>query len=154
MTGRHLGLAAGLAVTLILLVHTPRPAATNGWEHGAVPFESLIEALSFESPAIREQAAHSLGFRGQPEAIQPLLDRLALPEPDGGVRQSIYEALGRLRAPEALPALARCLVKESAAPIRARCIEALGNLGSREALGIILATLARTGDALDRKSVV
>ena len=154
MTGRHLGLAAGLAVTLILLVHTPRPAATNGWEHGAVPFESLIEALSFESPAIREQAAHSLGFRGQPEAIQPLLDRLALPEPDGGVRQSIYEALGRLGAPEALPALARCLVKESAAPIRARCIEALGNLGSREALGIILATLARTGDALVRDHAV
>ena len=119
-----------------------------------MPFETLIEALSFESPAIREQAAHSLGFRGQAEAVQPLLDRLALPEPDGGVRQSIYEALGQLGAPEALPALSRCLTKERAAPIRAHCIEALGGLRSREALGIILAAFARTTDALVRDHAV
>ena len=147
-------MGGALAFALILLIQTPRPAATNGWEHGAVPFETLIEALSFESPAIREQAAHSLGFRGQAEAVTPLLDRLALPEPDGGVRQSIYEALGRLGAPEALPALSRCLTKERAAPIRAHCIEALGGLRSREALGIILAAFARTTDALVRDHAV
>ena len=143
-----------LVLALILLIQTPRPAATNGWEHGAVPFETLIEALAFESPQIREQAAHSLGFRGQAEAVQPLLGRLALPEPDRGVRQAIYEALGRLGAPEALPALSRCLTKESAAPTRAHCIEALGGLRSREALGIILATLARTTDALVRDHAI
>ena len=154
MTGRHVRLATAFAIALVLLIQAPRPAATNGWEHGAVPFETLIEALSFENPAIREQAAHSLGFRGQTEAVQPLLDRLALPEPDNGVRQSIYEALGRLGEPEALRALWRCLAKESAAPTRARCIEALGGLRSREALGIILAALARTTDALVRDHAV
>lgn len=154
MIARRYRLGGALAVALILLVLTPRPAATNGWEHGAVPFETLIEALSFESPAIREQAAHSLGFRGQVEAVRPLLERLALPEPDGGVRQSIYEALGRLGAQDALPALSRCLAKESAAPIRARCIEALGGLRSREALGIILATLPRMTDALVRDHAI
>ena len=154
MIGRRYRLGGALAFALILLIQTPRPAATNGWEHGAVPFETLIEALSFESPAIREQAAHSLGFRGQAEAVKPLLDRLALPEPDGGVRQSIYEALGQLGAPEALPALSRCLTKERAAPIRAHCIEALGGLRSREALGIILAAFARTTDALVRDHAV
>ena len=154
MIGRRYRLGGALAFALILLIQTPRPAATNGWEHGAVPFETLIEALSFESPAIREQAAHSLGFRGQAEAVKPLLDRLALPEPDGGVRQSIYEALGQLGAPEALPALSRCLTKERSAPIRAHCIEALGGLRSREALGIILAAFARTTDALVRDHAV
>ena len=154
MIDKRYRLGAALACALILLIPTPRPAAANGWEHGAVPFETLIEALSYESPAIREQAAHSLGFRGQAEAARPLLDRLALPEPDGGVRQSIYEALGRLGEAEALPALWRCLAKESAAPIRGRCIEALGALRSREALGIILAALARTTDALVRDHAV
>ncbi|MDE0409126.1 MAG: HEAT repeat domain-containing protein [Alphaproteobacteria bacterium] len=154
MIGRRYRLGAALACALTLLILVPRPAAANGWEHGAVPFETLIEALSFESPAIREQAAHSLGFRGQPEAARPLLDRLALPEPDGGVRQSIYEALGRLGTPEALPALWRCQAKESAAPIRAHCIEALGRLGSREAVGIVLAALARTTDAVVRDHAV
>jgi len=146
MVGKRDRIGVVLAFAVVLLALAPRAATANGWEHGAVPFETLIEALSFESPDIREQAAHSLGFRGQAEAVGPLLDRLALPEPDGGVRQSIYEALGRLGAPEALPALSRCLVKESAAPIRAHCIEALGGLRSREALGIILAALVRTSD--------
>ena len=154
MIGKHHRLGGALALALILLIQAPHPALSNGWEHGAVPFETLIEALSFDRPAIREQAAHSLGLRGQAEAVQPLLDRLALPEPDGTVRQSIYVALGRLGAPEALPALSRCLTKESAAPARARCVEALGGLGSREALGIILATLARATDALVRDHAV
>ena len=154
MIGRRHRLGGALALALALLMLTPRPAAASGWEHGAESFETLIEALSFESPAIRAQAAHALGFRGQPEAVQPLLDRLALPEPDGDVRQSIYEALGRLGAPEALPALWRCQAKESAAPIRAHCIEALGRLGTREAVGIILAALARTTDALVRDHAV
>ncbi|MCY4481007.1 MAG: HEAT repeat domain-containing protein [Rhodospirillales bacterium] len=145
---------AVVALALILLAWAPRPALANGWEHGAVPFETLIEALSFESPAIREQAAHSLGFRGQPEAILPLLDRLAVPEPDGGVRQALYVALGQLGATEALPRLAICLTEESSAPIRAHCVEALGSLGSARALEIVLDTLGRTTDALVRDHAV
>ena len=154
MSAGRYRLAGVLALALILLLQAQRPATGNGWEHGAVPFAVLIDALSFDSPAIREQAAHSLGFRGQAEAVQPLLDRLTLPEPEGTVRQAIYAALGQLGAPEALPALSRCLTKESAAPVRARCVEALGGLGSREALGIILATLARSTDALMRDHAV
>ena len=154
MVGKLCCLCAIPALALIVLIQTPRPAATNGWEHGAVPFEVLIEALSFESPAIRGQAAHSLGFRGQPEAVAPLLDRLTLPEPDGTVRQAIYVALGQLGSPEALRVLARCLAEENSAPIRAHCVEALGGLGSREAVGIILVTLARTTDALVRDHAV
>ena len=154
MIGKRHRPGGALAFALILLIQAPGPALTNGWEHGAVPLETLVEALSFDRPAIREQAAHSLGLRGQAEAVQPLLDRLTLPEPDGTVRQSIYVALGRLGAPEALPALSRCASIESAAPVRAHCIEALGSLGSREALGIILAALARATDPLVRDHAV
>ena len=145
MEGKGYRLGSAVALVLILLIGAFRPALANGWEHGAVPFETLIEALSFESPAIREQAAHSLGFRGQPEAVQPLLDRLALPEPEGGVRQAIYVALGQLGAAEALPPLAACVEAETSAPIRAHCIEALGRLGSPPALEIVLDALGRTG---------
>ena len=154
MIGTCYRLGGVLALALLLLLQAPRPALANGWEHGAVPFETLIEALSFESPSVREQAAHSLGFRGQAEAVGPLLDRLTLPEPEGAVRQAIYVALGRLGAQEALQALWSCLAKESAAAVRAHCVEALGGLGSREALGIILATLSRTTDALVRDHAV
>ena len=154
MIGKRQYLGGVLALALILLLPSLRPAIANGWEHGAVPFEVLIEALAFENPAIREQAAHSLGFRGQAEAVGPLLHRLTLPEPEGTVRQAIYVALGQLGAREALPALSSCLAKESAAAVRAHCVEALGGLGSREALGIILATLSRTTDALVRDHAV
>ena len=123
---RHAGLMVGkrvravvAAFVLVALTGTPGPASANGWEHGAVPYQTLIEALSFESAHIREQAAHSLGFRGQPEAVGPLVERLALPVPDGGVRQAIYIVLGQLGEQEALPALAACLAEESAA---LRCV--------------------------------
>ncbi len=104
------------AFILVALAEAPGPASANGWEHGAVPHQILIEALSLKSARIREQAAHSMGFRGQPEAVGPLVERLALPEPDGGVRQAIYVALGQLGESEALPALAACLAEAGAAP--------------------------------------
>ena len=110
---------AAAALVLVVLIEAPGPATANGWEHGAVPYRILIEALSLESAHIREQAAHSMGFRGQPEAGGPLVERLALPEPDGGVRQAIYVALGQLGGPEALPTLTACLAEESAA---SRCV--------------------------------
>lgn len=154
MVSKRYRLGRAVALALILLAGAPRPALANGWEHGAVPFETLVEALSFESPAIREQAAHSLGFRGQAEAVQPLLDRLALSEPDGGVRQAIYVALGQLGAAAALPQLATCVGAESSAPIRAHCIEALGRLGSPRALEIVLDALSRATDALVRDHAV
>ena len=154
MAGKRYRSGGALALALILLLGVPRAALANGWEHGAVPFETLIEALDFESPGIREQAAHSLGFRGQAEAVGPLLDRLALPEPDGGVRQAIYVALGQLGAAEALPQLAACVEVEESAPIRAHCIEALGRLGSPHALEIVLDTASRATDALVRNHAV
>ena len=151
MIGRRYRLGGVLAFALVLLIVAPRPAAANGWEHGAVPFETLIEALSFESPAIREQAAHSLGFRGQPEAVRPLLDRLALPEPDGAVRQSIYEALGRLGTREAVSIVLAALTRTTDTLVRDRAVDALGNFPYRRVVRALAALLPAADETLRQR---
>jgi hypothetical protein len=45
----------------------------NGWEHAAVPFDVLVKALQKGQAETRARAAQSLGIRGQPEALEPLL---------------------------------------------------------------------------------
>ncbi|MCR9219568.1 MAG: HEAT repeat domain-containing protein [Alphaproteobacteria bacterium] len=105
-----------------------RPAGANGWEHGAIPFARLVEALQTGSAATRLRAAQSLGYRGQAEAAAPLLDALARPEREAEVRAAIYRALGAIGAVEAWPALNRCLEAEALTPVRAACAGALGGL--------------------------
>lgn len=105
-----------------------RPAGANGWEHGAIPFERLVEALQSGGPATRLRAARSLGYRGQAAAVGPLLDALARPERETAVRTAIYRALGAIGSVEGWPALDRCLEAEEASAIRAACAGALGGL--------------------------
>ena len=47
MVGKRYRLGGAVALALVLLAGAPRPATANGWEHGAVPYQTLIEALSF-----------------------------------------------------------------------------------------------------------
>ena len=63
---------------------------SNGWEHAAIPLDVLIDGLDFGEPGARAQAAHSLGYRGQREAVAPLFTRLKKPEPRHYVRDKIY----------------------------------------------------------------
>jgi HEAT repeat protein len=134
------GLLALLAFAIVL---APTRAMPNGWEHAAVPYSALIKALDFEQPGIRARAAQSLGFRGQREAVEPLVGRLAIPEEDPLVRSAIYTALGRLDDERAIPVLARCLSGEERPELRADCAAALGRLG-------VPATLPPLLDAFDR----
>ena len=107
----------------------PAPARGNGWAHAGIPFEALLRGLDFEQPETRQRAAESLGFRGQREAVEPLLKRLNLPEESPHVRSALYLALGRLRDTRATPALTRCLDIESREEVRSDCAAALGLLG-------------------------
>lgn len=127
------------------LVARPAPAGANGWEHGAVPFEALLRALGFEQPETRRRAAESLGFRGQREAVEPLLGRLAAPEESAHVRSAIYVALGRLGDRRASPALVRCLEAEAREEVRADCALALGMLADPATVPRLLGAL--DGDA-------
>lgn len=139
-----------LAVVLFL----PRPAPGNGWEHGAIPFDALLQALSFEQPETRRRAAESLGYRGQREAVGPLLERLGRPEEDPHVRSALYLALGQLRDARAAPVLTRCLDTESREELRSDCATALGMMRDPGAVWRLLRALQEDGSFLVRSRVV
>jgi len=127
-----------LGALMVAVALSPTPARANGWEHGAVPFEALVQALRFEHAATRARAAQSLGYRGQPEGVEPLLARLRAPERDPHVRRAIYGALGQLGDARALPALRGCLERETRAELRGDCVSALGGIGGEQALEAVL----------------
>jgi HEAT repeat protein len=145
--------AFALLVSLAIILTAGRTYG-NGWEHGAIPFEALIKALEFESPDMRKQAAHSLGFRGQPEAVDPILKRLAKPEENSQVRSAFYLALGRLDDRRAVPALKICLDKEARDDLRSDCVIALGMLGENSTLPRLLKAFYEDSSFLVRSSVV
>jgi len=119
------------------------PAAPgNGWEHGAVPFAALLKALEDGDAYLRQRAAESLGYRGQPEAVGPLLARLARPEPDPRVRSAIYVALGSLADPRAVAPLGACLAEEDREEVRGDCALALGLLADPAGQPLLLDALA------------
>ncbi|MCY4550766.1 MAG: HEAT repeat domain-containing protein [Defluviicoccus sp.] len=121
-------LRAAILVALLALPASREPAA-NGWEHAGIPYEVLIAALAYDDPDTRKRAAHTLGHRGQKEAVPHLLAALAAPEPDHGVRSGIYLALGRLGAPAAAPDLPGCLDRENREELRGDCAAAAQETG-------------------------
>ena len=152
MTRRAVLRAAVLAVLLAL---PPRgDAAANGWEHAGIPYDALISALDYEDPAVRKRAAHSLGHRGQKEAVPHLLAALARPEPDHGVRSRIYLALGRLKEPSAATVLLDCLDRESREELRGDCAWALGGLRGDRARDRLIAVLGRDEHVLVKRRAV
>jgi HEAT repeat protein len=142
-----------LSLLLPLILITTRSYG-NGWEHGAIPFEALVKALGFESPEMRIRAAHSLGARGQPEAVKPLLKCLAKPEKNPLVRSALYTALGELGAGSGIPALTACLVEETREELRSDCVTALGMIGQESTLPILLNVLKNDSSFLVQSSAV
>ncbi len=146
-------MAVGLPL-LVLLFLNIHQAYGNGWEHAAIPFKALVKALNFEVPEMRMRAARSLGVRGQPEAVDPLLRRLAKPEKNHLVRSVIYSALGNLKDSRAIPALSACLINETREELRSDCVGALGLIGEKSALPQILTTLESDSSLLVQSSAV
>jgi len=143
------------AISLACTVLNGVPAAwANGWEHGAIPFEALVEALGFGDTVTRMQAAHSLGARGQREAVPHLLGRLGGPEKDPAVRGEIYRSLGRLGDKRAQAQLVSCIGKESRAELRAVCVAALGHMESDQSLKVILRALSADPEQIVRMRAV
>ena len=145
--------ALGLSILVPFILVTAQVHG-NGWEHAAIPFEALVKALDFEAPEMRMRAAKSLGFRGQPEAVGPLLQCLSKPEKNHRVRAALYSALGRLGDRRALPALSACLNSESRDELRGVCVSALGSIGEKSALPQILAALENDSSILVQNSAV
>jgi HEAT repeat protein len=129
---------AGAAACLVVLL----PAVTwaNGWEHGAVPLPALLSALAAEDPGLRARAAESLGYRGQPEAVEPLMEAFAA-EPQSEPRAAMATALGRIAEAAAVPLLSDCVEDERDDRVRASCAAALGGIGDADALPALFAAI-------------
>ena len=144
---------AAILAVLLALPASGEPAA-NGWEHAGIPYEALIAALAYDDPDTRKRAAHSLGHRGQKEAVPHLLAALAKPEPDHGVRSRIYLALGRLGEQASAPALFECLDREGREELRGDCAAALGGVRSGRARDRLIAMLGGDEHVLVKRRAV
>ena len=143
------------AIIFCVLILPGAPAVlANGWEHGAIPFEALVKALTAGDSPTRKQAAHSMGARGQREAVPHLIERLTDGESDPAVRGEIYGAFGRLGDGRALSPLKDCLAEETRVELRATCAAALGGLGSEAALKVLLGQMATGKERLVRQRSV
>jgi hypothetical protein len=109
----------------------------------------LVAALGDWSPVARGWAAEEVARR--PEGNQLVPQLIALAEgPNPRVRQGACEALGRLRAPEALPVLVRLLVHEDRW-LRTKAAQALEGMGdaARPVVPDMLAVVASTAEPLE-----
>ena len=111
--------------------------------------EGLVAALGDWSPVARGWAAEELARRSEAKRLVPQL--IALAEgPDPRVRQGACEALGRLKAPEALPTLVHLLVHDDRW-LRTKAAHALESMGdaARPVVPDMLAAVARTAEPVE-----
>jgi HEAT repeat protein len=92
--------------------------------------QGLAGALRDADPAIREQAALSLGILNARSALPALAN--ALPDPDAGVRGAAATAIGKVGTAQDGKALIP-LLADSDAEVRNRVLQAIGVLRVREA---------------------
>ncbi len=108
--------------------------------------EPLISALKDNDKLVRYHAALALGRLKDRRAIKPLVYALfdemppIGPDPLTGdlmtVRAAAAQALGELRAEEAIPALKVLLTDENRG-VRRSAIQALGQIATKEAIGVL-----------------
>lgn len=100
---------------------------------GAEP--ALVAAAADSSPAVRLEVARALGAVGGRNAVEALVGLL---EDEPAVTVEALGALARLRAVDALPAVAKCL-ESASAQVRAAAAETLGQLGDERFVEPLLA---------------
>lgn len=137
---------------------------------GSPAVDPLIRALNGDDGRIRGEAAATLGEIGDPAAVGPLVDALTdeavapvaadalvaigepaiapvlgmLEEGAGNARESAVEVLGRLGAPEAVPAIVE-LVRTGGARLHRKAVDALVGIGA-PAVGPLISLLGEDGD--------
>ncbi len=141
------------AACLLACALLPPGVHANGWEHTAISPDILIEALEHPAEAIREQAAHSLGYHGGESVVDALTGVIAREEAAPRVRQSAFAALGRIGDAAALPVVKRCLAHEAVEAVRVACAEALGGLPAPESITIAIDALADASPGVRRAAV-
>jgi HEAT repeat protein len=115
-----------------------------GDRRAAVP--SLVEVLK-QAPRARAQAAVALGEIGDPLAVKPLLEAIDRQSRDREVQEAnrhIADALGALRAREAVPALKE-LVGSPDRFVQVAAVDALGRIGDPAAVDTLAAVATGEG---------
>jgi len=133
----------------------PLIAATLGQIGDKRAVEPLIHALKDPDKLVRYHAALALGKLKDRRAIKPLIYALfdemppIGPDPLTGdlmtVRAAAAQALGELKAEEAIPALKVLLTDENRG-VRRSVIQALGQIGTEEAIRVLSETVWRERD--------
>jgi HEAT repeat protein len=113
----------------------------------------LVSKLQDPEADVRQAAARVLGTLGDLQAAPTLM--LALQDSSDAVRSDALAALGRLRAQDAVAAIAALLASaesagagagsELSAPTREAALRALGRIGNAQAVKLLLAELEREG---------
>jgi HEAT repeat protein len=133
--------AVACVILCLTLLGFSQVAQANGWEHLAIPRETLLAALNSGDPHAMEHAAISLGVRGEARDVEPLLEALKSADKAPHLRAEIYTALGRIGEARSVPALVRALESETRDELRAAAALALGSIGAAKALPALLAAL-------------
>lgn len=136
--------AAFAAVQLGKPMAGPLQAVLEGRD---AELEAWARENKVKQGALYAKAAQVLGDVGGPEAVAPLVSRLAYRDADGEVETWVHvlaaESLGRLRAREAVKPIAALLVKEADPNVRDRYCDALARIGDPAALPALRAAAAR-----------
>ena len=128
----------------------PLAANANGWEHTAIPVSALIEALNDKDPALRQQAAHSLGHHRGTEVVAELNKVIKNKEPNPTIRQAVFVSLGKIGDPAALSNIGSCLASEEETSVRIACAAALSGIVSTEAESLTLDNLPDEDQTVQR----
>lgn len=110
---------------------------------GGLDVPALLAALVSPVRAMRSGVSKAVGELGpalaQPEVLAALMQ--GLQDEDHRVRTRAAQALGKLEAVDAIPALEQCLLKDSARRVRWRAAEALRVLDARTAQSAFIAAM-------------
>jgi HEAT repeat protein len=123
------------------LLHDPNlsvheDAAWAVARYGGPAVEPLLPQLTDTDPTIRLRTAHALGKIGHPDATDPLINALTLPDPEPLVRQKIILALAQLGERHAIIQIIHMLDDEDA-DVRAAAMDALVQFGKPAAWPLI-----------------
>jgi hypothetical protein len=102
-------------------------------------FEYLIGAANDPDPRIRVKAIDTLGHLRAKDAVPLLVQRLFMRDTDGGTKQRILAALGKIGDPRATGPIVDFLGRDLDAATRGNAVFALGAIGDRAALPALTA---------------
>ncbi len=133
-------LAPLLAADDVLEADAKKPAADTIERIAAAVVPAFVALVRHPAIEVRTRAVEFLARRPEKEAQSAIVD--ALSDPEESVRRAALSAVGPIKDPATLAAVARLGRESSSWPLRVRAAEALGRLGAGSDSKIATETLA------------